>query len=172
MYDMSRVNTRGYFDQMSDEDRWQAKKRLAEQRTEDYFNNHYAAAPSLPEKLNGDEPWFVKEYWEFYKTTRGFHPRSINSNGHWNATSSVSFMNTPLMSFAGDIRCPVLLIQGEKAHSRYFSEDAFKLLKGNNKELLIIPSATHTDLYDNKKGFIPFEKIISFYQKALTGERR
>lgn len=167
MYDMSRVNTLGYFDKMTDEDRWNAKIKLTQQRTEDFANQSYARAGRLPAKLSGKEPFHVKQYWEFYCTPRGFHPRSINSNGTWNATSPLSFMNTPLLTYIGDIRCPALLIHGEKAHSRYFSEDAFKKLKGNNKELLIIPGATHTDLYDNTTNKIPFKRIVSFYQKAL-----
>ena len=120
----------------------------------------------MPEKLTGAEPQFVKDYWEYYKTPRGFHPRSINSNGHWNKTSALSFINTPLLTFADEIRNPVLIIHGEKAHSLYFSKDAFKKLTGDNKQLMIIPGANHTDLYDNMK-YIPMKEIVAFYKKNL-----
>ena len=108
----------------------------------------------------------MKDYFNYYKTPRGFHPRSVNSNGAWNATSSLSFMNMPLLSYAGEIRSAVLLIHGEKAHSRYFSEDAFKKLKGDNKELMIIPGASHVDLYD-RTDIIPFDKIEAFFKANL-----
>ena len=165
MYDMSRVNTYGYFDQMDDAARKKAKLALAEQRTRDAAAGTYAPAPTLPVTLKGDEPQFVREYWEHYRTPRGFHPRSINSNGAWNMTSAVSFMNAPLLTYIGDIDAPVLIVHGEKAHSRYFGEDAFKHLKGDNKELYIVPGANHTDLYDTDK--IPFAKITQFFAKAL-----
>ena len=115
---------------------------------------------------SGDEPQFVKDYFDYYKTRRGFHPRSINSNGAWNATSALSFLNMPLLAYAGEIRSAVLLVHGEKAHSRYFSEDAFKKLSGNNKELMIVPRASHTDLYD-RVDIIPFDRIEAFFKANL-----
>lgn len=167
MYDMSRVTANGYFDQMKPEDRYRLREELNEQRTLDYASNTQAPAPGLPEKLTGKEPDFVQEYWDYYKTPRGFHPRSINSNGNWNKTSSLSFMNMPLLSYIDEIRNPVLIVHGERAHSRYFSEDAFKRLKGKNKELYIVPGAVHCDLYDNKNKKIPWQMIAEFYKKNL-----
>lgn len=167
MYDMSRVNANGYFDSMDADARYNLREQLNEQRTRDARSGVIApSANRLPETLKGDEPQFVKDYFDYYKTPRGFHPRSINSNGAWNATSSLSFMNMPLLSYAGEIRNAVLVIHGEKAHSRYFSEDAFKKLTGNNKELMIIPGASHVDLYD-RTDVIPFDKIESFFKKYL-----
>ena len=166
MYDMSRVNANGYFDAMSEKERYELKQNLNAQRTQDFKNNSYAKAPGLPDKLSGEEPQFVKDYYGYYKTSRGFYPRSINSNGNWNMTSSLSFINMPLLSYSSEIKSPVLMIHGEKAHSRYFSEDAFKKLKGSNKELMIIPGANHVDLYDNLEK-IPFDKITQFFQENL-----
>lgn len=168
MYDMSRVNARGYFDRISPDERHQLRRTLNAQRTADYAAGTYAQSPSLPDQLTGNEPQFVKEYWDFYKTPRGFHPRSINSNGHWNQTSVLSFINMPLLSYADEIRSAVMLVHGEKAHSRYFSEDAFKKLTGTNKDLVIIPGAVHCDLYDNKAGVIPWDRIEAFYRKYLA----
>ena len=148
MYDMSRVNANGYFDAMNADARHEVRKQLNEQRTRDAQSGTFAPSQAgLPDALRGDEPQFVKDYFDYYKTKRGFHPRSINSNGAWNATSSLSFMTMPILAYAGEIRNAVLLIHGEKAHSRYFSEDAFKKLTGDNKELVIIPNANHTYLY-------------------------
>ena len=166
MYDMSRVNANGYFDSMDAEGRYSLKEQLNTQRTEDYKNGTYALAGGLPDVLPKDAPQFVKDYYAYYKTSRGYHPRSLNSNGGWNKTSSLSFINMPILSYADEIKSPVLLIHGEKAHSRYFSEDTFKKLKGDNKELMIIPGANHTDLYDNLEK-IPFDKIIKFYKDSL-----
>lgn len=166
MYDMSRVNANGYFDAMTTEDRYQLRKELNEQRSRDFAQGTYAIAQGLPDHLDGTEPQFVKDYYGYYKTPRGYHKRSINSTGGWIKTSSLSFMNMPIMSYAAEIKSPVLIIHGEKAHSRYFSEDAYKKLQGSNKELLIVPSANHVDLYDNKEK-IPFEKISSFFKKNL-----
>ncbi len=166
MYDMTRVTANGYFDGMDADARHEARRRLNEQRTIDARTGTFAPAPGLPAVLKGDEPQFVQEYFDYYKTKRGFHPRSINSNGAWNATSSLSFMTMPILAYAGEIRNAVLLIHGEKAHSRYFSEDAFKKLTGGNKELLIIPNANHTDLYD-KTDAIPFERIEAFFKANL-----
>ena len=167
MYDMSRVNANGYFDSMDAEARYAARKRLNDIRTADARSGKITpAGDGLPDKLTGSEPQFVKDYYGYYKTERGFHPRSINSNGAWNATSPLSFMNMPLLSYAGEIRSAVLMIHGEKAHSRYFSEDAFRKLTGDNKELMIIPGANHVDLYDNPNA-IPFDRIASFFRKRL-----
>lgn len=167
MYDMSRVNANGYFDAMDADARHERRRQLNAQRTEDARKGSIAPSKEgLPDTLSGDEPQFVKDYFAYYKTKRGFHPRSINSNGAWNATTPLSFMNMPLLSYAAEIRNPVLIIHGEKAHSRYFSEDAFKKLSGDNKELLIIPGANHTDLYDNVK-VIPFDRIEQFFKANL-----
>lgn len=166
MYDMTRVTANGYFDAMDADARYEARRQLNEQRTKDARSGTYAPAPGLPEALAGSEPEFVKDYFDYYKTKRGFHPRSINSNGAWNATSSLSFMTMPILAWAGEIRGAALLIHGEKAHSRYFSEDAFKKLSGENKELLIIPNASHTDLYD-KMDIIPFDRIEAFFKANL-----
>ena len=167
MYDMSRVNAHGYFDAMDADARYAARKALNEQRTLDARSGTIAPSQNrLPDALSGNEPQFVKDYFAYYKTPRGFHPRSINSNGAWNATSPLSFMNMPLLCYSDEIRSAVLMIHGEKAHSRYFSEDAFKKLKGDNKELLIIPGASHVDLYDNLK-VIPFDTIEAFFKRNL-----
>ena len=166
MYDMTRVTANGYFDSMDENARYELKEKLNKQRTEDFKNGKYVKAPGLPDKLTGDEPQFVKDYVGYYKTKRGFHKRSIGSNGGWNTTSSLSLINMPILSYTNEIRNAVLMIHGEKAHSRYFSEDAFKKLKGDNKELLIVPGANHVDLYDNLEK-IPFNKIEAFYKAYL-----
>lgn len=166
MYDMTRVTANGYFDSMGEKERDELRKQLNAQRTEDFKNGTYAKAPGLPEKLTGDEPQFVKDYWDYYKTPRGFHERSINSNGNWTVTSALSLLNMPILSYAGEIKNAVLIIHGEKAHSRYFGEDAFKKLKGDNKELMIIPGASHVDLYDNPEK-IPFNKLEEFFKTNL-----
>ena len=167
MYDMSRVTANGYFDSMDADARYALRQQLNAQRTRDARSGSIApSAAGLPEALTGDEPQFVKDYFAYYKTGRGFHPRSINSNGAWNATSALSFLNMPLLAYAGEIRSAVLLVHGEKAHSRYFSEDAFKKLNGDNKELLIVPGASHTDLYD-PVDIIPFDRIEAFFRANL-----
>lgn len=167
MYDMSRVTANGYFDSMDADARYALRQQLNAQRTRDARSGSIApSAAGLPEVLTGDEPQFVKDYFAYYKTGRGFHPRSINSNGAWNATSALSFLNMPLLAYAGEIRSAVLLVHGEKAHSRYFSEDAFKKLNGDNKELLIVPGASHTDLYD-RVDIIPFDRIEAFFRANL-----
>lgn len=166
MYDMSRVNANGYFDSLDEKARYELKQNLNKQRSEDFKKGTYAKASGLPDKLSGDEAQFVKDYYDYYKTKRGFHKRSINSNGNWNMTSALSFINMPILARSGEIQNAVLMIHGEKAHSRYFSEDAFKQLKGENKELLIIPDANHVDLYDNLEK-IPFDKIEAFYREYL-----
>ena len=142
------------------------RKQLNAQRTEDYLNGNYALAGGVIDPLPEDAPQFVKDYHAYYKTSRGYHKRSLNSNGGWNKTSSLSFLNMPILAYAGEIRSAVLLVHGEKAHSRYFSEDTYKMLKGDNKELLIVPEANHTDLYDNFEK-IPFDKIEEFYRMYL-----
>lgn len=166
MYDMTRVNARGYFDAMNENDRYQLREKLNEQRTTDYKNGYYALAGGVVDPLPADAPQFVKDYYAYYKTERGYHPRSLNSNSGWNVTSSLSFMAMPILSYAGEIRSAVMIVHGEKAHSRYFGEDAFKLLKGDNKELVIVPGANHTDLYDQMDK-IPFDRIEAFYKKNL-----
>lgn len=167
MYDMSRVTANGYFDSMDADARYALRQQLNAQRTRDARSGSIApSAAGLPEALTGDEPQFVKDYFAYYKTGRGFHPRSINSNGAWNATSALSFLNMPLLAYAGEIRSAVLLVHGEKAHSRYFSEDAFKKLNGDNKELLIVPGASHTDLHD-RVDIIPFDRIEAFFRANL-----
>ena len=162
MYDMSRVNANGYFDAMDTDARYELRKQLNEQRTTDTKNGSYALAGGLPDTLPDDAPQFLKDYYAYYKTKRGYHKRSLNSNGGWNKTSALSFINMPVLSYSDEIRSAVLIIHGEKAHSRYFSEDAFKKLKGDNKELLIIPGANHVDLYD-QMNVIPFDKIERFF---------
>ena len=170
MYDMTRVTANGYFDSMDENARYELKKSLNEQRTIDFKNGTYAKAQGLPEKLKGDEPQFVKDYYDYYKTKRGFHKRSINSNGNWNKTSSLALINMPILAYSGEIKNPVLLIHGEKAHSLYFSQDTFKKLKGDNKELLIVKDANHVDLYDNFEK-IPFDKLENFFTKYLKEDK-
>lgn len=166
MYDMTRVSAKGYNDSIDENGRYDLKIALNNQRTLDYKNGTYAKAAGLPDKLTGSEPQFVKDYYGYYKTKRGFHKNSINSNGNWNQTSTLSLINLPILAYSNEIRTPVLMIHGENAHSRYFSEDAYKKLKGDNKELLIIEGANHVDLYDNLEK-IPFEKIASFFKENL-----
>lgn len=167
MYDMTRVNANGYFDSENTADARHAKKQaMNAQRTEDYKTGSYALAGGVVDPLPGDAPQFVKDYYAYYKTERGYHPRSLNSNNGWNATSSLSFMNMPILQYASEIRSAVLLVHGEKAHSRYFSEGVYEKLTGDNKELLIIPGASHTDLYD-RMDVIPFDKLNSFFGTYL-----
>ena len=166
MYDISRNSANGYFDANDNADaHYEMRRQMNAQRTEDYRNGIYKRTVMNPEPAD-DAPQFLKDYYDYYKTQRGYHPRSINSGLGWNVTSSLSFVNMPILSYADEIRSAVLLVHGEKAHSRYFSEDTFKKLKGDNKELLIVPGAVHTDLYDNM-GKIPFEKIEQFFRKYL-----
>ncbi len=167
MYDMSRVAGNGYFDSAdSKEARQAARKAINAQRTEDFRNGSYARAGGVVDPLPEDAPFFVKDYYDYYKTKRGYHPRSLNSNEGWAASTGTSLMNTRLFAYAGEIDSAVLMIHGEKAHSCYMSRDAFKLLKGDNKELVIIPGAVHTDLYD-RKDVIPFERIQAFMEEHL-----
>ena len=167
MYDMSRVNANGYFDAMDADQRYELRRQLNAQRTLDAKNGTYELAGGVVDPLPDDAPQFVKDYYAYYKTPRGYHKRSLNSNNGWNKTSSLSFINMPLLAYSDEIRNAVLMIHGEKAHSRYFSEDAFKKLKGDNKELLIIPGASHVDLYDNQANVSPFDKIESFFREYL-----
>lgn len=163
---MGRVNAKGYFDTVDANARYELRKQLNAQRTEDYRSGTYALAGGVVDPLPDDAPQFIKDYHAYYKTSRGFHKRSLNSNNGWNKTSSLSFINMPLLSYSDEIRSAVLMLHGEKAHSRYFSEDAFKKLKGSNKELQIIPDASHVDLYDNLE-VIPFYKIEQFFREYL-----
>lgn len=172
MYDMTRVNAKGYFDAADSADaRYETKKALNAQRTEDYKNGTYARAGGVVDPLPEDAPFFVKDYYDYYKTERGYTERSLNSNDGWNVTSSLSFLNMPILHYSNEIRSAVLMIHGDKAHSCYFSRDAFAdMVKDSpyaaNKELLLIPGAVHTDLYD-QKDIIPFDKIQQFFLENL-----
>ena len=166
MYDMTRVNAKGYFDAMDADARYEQRKALNAQRIEDYKNGSYQLGGGVVDPLPEDAPFYVKDYYDYYKTNRGYHKRSLNSNGGWNITSALSFMNMPILAYSDEIRSAVLVMHGEKAHSLYFSEDAFKNLKGDNKELLIIPGAVHSDLYDCMDK-IPFDKLKNFYHENL-----
>ena len=167
MYDMTRIAAKGYFDEQDSADaRYEMKKAMNEQRTKDYAAGTYALAGGVVDPLPDDAPWFVKDYYAYYKTDRGYHPRSLNSNGGWNVTSSLSLMNMPILQYADEIRSAVMVLHGEKAHSRYFGEDAFKKLKGDNKKLVIVPGATHVDLYD-QKDIIPFDEVETFFEEYL-----
>lgn len=167
MYDMSRVTANGYFDEADSAGARNTMRRmLSAQRTEDYRNGTYARAGGVVDPLPEDAPQFVKDYHAYYKTERGYHRRSLNSNDGWNTTSALSFLNMPLMTYIGEIENAVMIVHGEKAHSRYFGEDAFRRLKGDNKKLLIVSGASHTDLYDNMEK-IPFGSIEEFYRTYL-----
>lgn len=166
MYDISRATANGYFDAANNADtRYKMRQEFNAQRTEDYRTGTYLRTVMNPKPAD-DAPQFMKDYYDYYKTERGYHPRSINSGLGWNKTSSLAFVNAPILTYSDEIRSAVLLIHGEKAHSRYFSEDAFKKLKGDNKELIIIPGAVHIDLYD-RTDIIPFDKLESFFKKYL-----
>jgi hypothetical protein len=173
MYDMSRVAANGYFDSAnSAQARHEARKALMVQRTADFkallSGGTYALAGGVVDPLPDDAPYFVKDYYDYYKTPRGYHERSLNSNGGWAISAGTSLLNTKLLAYADEIQSAVLVMHGEKAHSRYFSEDAFKRLTGSNKELLIIPDANHTDLYDGgDKNYIPFDRLADFFSKYL-----
>ena len=174
MYDMTRVNTKGYFDaEDSAEARHEKRLALNAQRTEDYKNGSYVRAGGVVDPLPEDAPFFVKDYHDYYKTDRGYHTRSLNSNDGWAATGCISFLNQPILTYTNEIRSAVLVMHGEKAHSCYFSKDAYaQMMDGNpvpeNKELLIIPDAVHTDLYDGGgKNAIPFDKLADFFTTYL-----
>lgn len=172
MYDMSRVNTNGYFDsEDSGAARYEKKKALNEQRTKEYKDGSYVRGGGVVDPLPDDAPFFVKDYYDYYKTDRGYHKRSLNSNDGWNITGCMSFMNQPILQYSNEIRSAVLIVHGEKAHSCYFSKDAYSNMIKNspysdNKELMIIPDAVHTDLYD-KIDIIPFDKIEEFFKANL-----
>ena len=169
MYDMSRVTGNGYYDEGNNEEsRYQARVAINNQRTIDFKNGSYKLGGGVVDDPT-DAPWFVKQYYDYYKTPRGYHPRSLNSNGGWNVTASTSLLNTRLFTYASEIRSAVMIVHGEKAHSLYFGQDAFKLLKGDNKEFLLVKDATHCDLYDGGSNHdkIPFDKIEGFIRKSI-----
>ena len=167
MYDMTRVTAKGYFDaEDSEQARFEKRKALCAQRTADYKSGTYARAGGVVDPLPADAPDFLKDYYAYYKTERGYHPRSLNSNDGWNVTSSLSFLNMPILQYSQEIRSAVLLIHGDQAHSCYFSRDAYAKLTGDNKELLLIPGAVHTDLYDNLD-VIPFDRMAAFFTEYL-----
>ena len=169
MYDMSRVNAQGYFDaENSQEARYEKRKAMNAQRTADYKSGGYELGGGVADPLPEDAPFFVKDYYDYYKTPRGYHPQSLNSNGGWNKVGCISFLNQPILCYADEIRSAVLVMHGEKAHSCYFSRDAFEKLTGDNKELLLLPDAVHTDLYDGGgKDAIPFDKLENFFRANL-----
>ncbi len=167
MYDMTRVNAKGYFDgEDSEEARYEKRRAMNAQRIEDYKKGSYALAGGVVDPMPEEAPFYFKDYHNYYKTKRGYHARSLNSNGGWNVTSALSFLNMPILQYADEIRSAVMLVHGEKAHSCYFSKDVYKMLKGDNKELVIIPDAVHTDLYD-RLDVIPFDKIEQFFRTHL-----
>ena len=169
MYDMSRISGNGYFDsEDKEESRYQARVAINNQRTIDFRNGTYKLGGGVVDDPT-DMPWFVKQYYDYYKTPRGYHPRSLNSNGGWNVTAGTSLMNTRLFHYASEIRSAVLIVHGEKAHSLYFGKDAFKLLRGDNKEFLLVKDATHCDLYDGGTNHdkIPFHQIETFIREHL-----
>lgn len=166
MYDMCRVTAQGYFDGMDTKARYELRKTLNAQRTADYKNSGYARAGGVADPLPEDAPFYVKDYYDYYRTERGYSERSLNSNAGWNTTSSLSFLNMEILNYSDEIRSAVLVMHGEKAHSCYFSRDAFQKLKGVNKELLILPDTVHTDLYD-RKDKIPFDKLQAFFMEYL-----
>ncbi|MCR4819929.1 MAG: alpha/beta hydrolase [Elusimicrobiales bacterium] len=169
MYDMTRVTAKGYNDSADNADaRYAAKQAMNSQRIRDYKNGSYERAGGVIDPLPEDAPQFIKDYHAYYKTPRGYHKRSLNSNEGWNKTSALSLMNMPILAYSGEIRNAVMVVHGEKAHSRYFGEDAFKKLKGKNKELYIVPGANHTDLYDGgDNNYIPFDRMEKFFKDNL-----
>lgn len=174
MYDMTRVNANGYFDEEdSEEQRYEKKKVLNEQRTKEYLAGKYERGGGVVDPLPDDAPFFVKDYYDYYKTDRGYHKRSLNSNDGWNVTGCMSFINMPILKYSNEIRSAVMIMHGENAHSCYFGKDAFaNMIENNkyteNKELLIIPDTVHTDLYDGGgKDAIPFDKMVEFFNKNL-----
>ncbi len=174
MYDMSRVNANGYFDaEDSEEQRYRKKVALNAQRIRDFQSGEYALGGGVVDPLPDDAPFFVRDYHDYYKTARGYHKRSLNSNGGWNVTGCMSFMNQPINTYSNEIRSAVLIMHGEKAHSCYFGKDAYTAMitdskYTDNKELLLIPDAVHTDLYDGGgKNAIPFDKLEEFFRKYL-----
>ena len=170
MYDMSRIAARGYFDENDSAEERQAQRRaLAVQRTRDYAAGGYDRAGGVVDPLPEDAPWFVRDYHDYYKTPRGYHPRSLNSNEGWNVIGTQSFLNQPLLAYAGEIESAVMVLHGDAAHSCYMGRDAFAQLKGDNKELVLVPGATHTDLYDGgSKSAIPWDQIQGFFERNLS----
>ncbi len=172
MYDMTRVNAKGYFDsEDSEEARYQKRSAMCAQRTADYRSGSYARGGGVVDPLPDDAPFFVRDYYDYYKTKRGYHVRSLNSNDGWNVTGCESFLNQPILKYTNEIRSAVLVIHGEKAHSCYFSRDAFADMTKDsrytqNKELMIIPGAVHTDLYD-RVDIIPFDRMAAFFGENL-----
>lgn len=167
MYDMTRVNANGYFDADNSAEKRNANRAaMAKQRTEDYRNGSYKRAGGVVDPLPADAPQFVKDYYAYYKTPRGFHPRSGNSTDGWNATSALPFVNFKFFEYAGELENAVLIVHGDQAHSYYFGKDTFALLKGDNKQLLTVKGASHCDLYD-RLDIIPFDEIAGFYNKYL-----
>ncbi|MFC2662070.1 MAG: alpha/beta hydrolase [Eubacterium sp.] len=174
MYDMTRVNANGYFDaEDSEEARYEKKAAMCEQRTKDYAAGEYTLGGGVVDPLPDDAPFFVKDYYDYYKTDRGYHARSLNSNGGWNVIGCESFMNQPILKYSNEIRSAVLIMHGDKAHSYYFGRDAYEaMIKDSryteNKEFLSIPGAVHTDLYDGgDKDYIPFDKLEAFFTEYL-----
>ena len=169
MYDMSRIAAKGYFDENDSAEERQAQRRaLAAQRTRDYAAGSYERAGGVVDPLPEDAPWFVRDYHDYYKTPRGYHPRSLNSNEGWNVIGTQSFLNQPLLAYAGEIESAVMVLHGDAAHSCYMGKDAFAQLKGDNKELVLVPGATHTDLYDGGgKDAIPWDQIQAFFERHL-----
>ena len=169
MYDMSRIAAKGYFDENDSAEERQAQRRaLAVQRTRDYAAGGYDRAGGVVDPLPEDAPWFVRDYHDYYKTPRGYHPRSLNSNEGWNVVGTQSFLNQPLLAYAGEIESAVMVLHGDAAHSCYMGKDAFARLKGDNKELVLVPGATHTDLYDGgSKSAIPWDQIQGFFKRYL-----
>ena len=166
MYNINRIRANGYFDKMTADERYELRRQLNEQRTRDARSGEYRRAGGVIDPLPADAPQFVRDYHDYYKTPRGYHKRSLNSNEGWNSTSALSFMNAPLLAYSGEIRSAVMVVHGEKAHSRYMGEDAFAQLRGDNKRLLIVPSASHTDLYD-RTDIIPFDAMTEFFTQYL-----
>jgi len=174
MYDMTRVNAKGYFDsQDSEEERYNAKAALCAQRLEDLKNGEYALGGGVVDPLPEDAPFFVADYYDYYKTDRGYHERSLNSNGGWNVIGCESFVNQPILQYSNEIRSAVMIMHGDKAHSFYFGKDAYEnMIKDSkytdNKEFLVIEGAVHTDLYDGgSNNAIPFDKVQAFFEKYL-----
>ena len=169
MYDMSRTAAKGYFDANdSAEERMAQRRALAAQRTKDYAAGTYDRAGGVVDPLPDDAPWFVRDYHDYYKTPRGYHPRSLNSNDGWNVIGTQSFLNQPILAYAGEIESAVMVLHGEAAHSCYMGKDAFSQLVGDNKELVLVPGAVHTDLYDGGgKDAIPWDRIQAFFERHL-----
>lgn len=166
MYNINRIRANGYFDKMTADERYELRRQLNEQRTRDARSGEYQRAGGVIDPLPADAPQFVRDYHDYYKTPRGYHKRSLNSNEGWNTTSALSFMNAPLLAYSSEIRSAVMVVHGEKAHSRYMGEDAFAQLRGDNKRLLIVPGASHTDLYD-RTDIIPFDAMTEFFTQYL-----